>query len=164
MMYFFPLTLNIFWEKKNFFSRWLIYRGFLAVGKVGKRVRPVARLLTSEKDLFRRTNVWGPVSQRASAGMTSGWPLNNFLLTEREVPYCQGREFKKPRRLRGRKHHFKIYVWAILSISGLFNLVYIIKYVRSVLQLDWYGRIWSKERDWKIHCSLSTLSSKPQIW
>ena len=24
------------------------------------------------------------VSQRASAGMTSGWPLNNFLLTERE--------------------------------------------------------------------------------
>ena len=37
--------------------------------------RPVARLLTSEKDLFRRTNVWGPVSQRASAGKTSGWPI-----------------------------------------------------------------------------------------
>ena len=36
---------------------WLIYRGFLAVGKVGKIVRPVARFLTSEKDLFRRTNV-----------------------------------------------------------------------------------------------------------
>ena len=81
---FFPLTLNIFWGKKNIFWRWLIYRGFLVVGKVGKRVRPVARFLTSEKDLFRCTNVWGPVSQRASAGMTSGWPLNNFLLTERE--------------------------------------------------------------------------------
>ena len=26
-------------------------------------------------DFFRRTNVWEPLSQRASAGMTSGWPL-----------------------------------------------------------------------------------------
>ena len=26
-------------------------------------------------DFFRRTNVWEPVSQRASAGMTSGWSL-----------------------------------------------------------------------------------------
>ena len=80
----FPPNFKYFLRKKNIFWRWLIYRGFLAVGKVGKRVRPVARFLTSEKDLFRRTNVWGPVSQRASAGMTSGWPLSNFLLTERE--------------------------------------------------------------------------------
>ena len=86
MMYFFPSNFKYFWEK-NIFGRWIIYRGFLAAGKVGKRVkinRPVARFLTSEKDLFRRMNVWGPVSQRASAGMTSRWPLNNFLLTERE--------------------------------------------------------------------------------
>ena len=61
MMYFFPPNFKYFLRKKNIF--WLIYRGFLAVGKVGKRVRPVARFLTSEKDLFRRTNVWGPLSQ-----------------------------------------------------------------------------------------------------
>ena len=55
---FFPPNFKSFLrKKKNIFWRWLIYRGFLAVGKVGKRVRPVARFLTSEKDLFRRTNV-----------------------------------------------------------------------------------------------------------
>ena len=53
----FPPNFKYFLRKKKKFWRWLIYRGFLAVGKVGKRVRPVARFLTSEKDLFRRTNV-----------------------------------------------------------------------------------------------------------
>ena len=57
MMYFCPPNFKYFLRKKNIFWRWLIYRGFLAVGKVGKRVRPVARFLTSEKDLFRRANV-----------------------------------------------------------------------------------------------------------
>ena len=95
-----------------------------------------AKIFCSSGNLKQVLHFWATFGQ--NAGLCQARKSEQFhrkcqVRLNRSRISASFREFKKPQRLRRRKHHFKLLVWAILSISRYFHLVYVVQYGRSML-------------------------------
>ena len=79
-------------------------------------------------------------------------------ITSVSVKILGRKGFKQQRQ---QKRHMKINIWDLVTILWLLPLPRILYCWQRRLQMDWQKRRWSKDRKWKIHCCIFTLSFKP---